>query len=52
MKLANLDLLRRTINGVELINTWNAAVNEHMISDNEKIGFRPADVEWAWELNV
>jgi GNAT superfamily N-acetyltransferase len=52
MKLANLDLLRRTINGVEIINTWNAAVNEHMISVNELIGFRPADVEWAWELSV
>ena len=52
MKLANLDLLRRTISGVEIINTWNAAVNEHMISVNEAMGFRPADVEWAWELNV
>jgi GNAT superfamily N-acetyltransferase len=52
MKLANLDLLRRTISGVEIINTWNAAVNAHMIAVNEAMGFRPADVEWAWELNV
>lgn len=51
-KLANLHLLRRTISGVEIINTWNAAVNEHMIAVNEAMGFRPADVEWAWELNV
>ena len=52
MKLANLELLRRTISGVEIINTWNAAVNEHMIAINEAMGFRPADVEWAWELDV
>jgi GNAT superfamily N-acetyltransferase len=52
MKLANLDLFRRTISGVEIINTWNAAVNEHMIVVNEAMGFRPADVEWAWELDV
>jgi len=52
MKLANLDLLGRTISGVEIINTWNAAVNAHMISVNEAMGFRPADVEWAWELDI
>lgn len=52
MKLANLDLLMRTISGVELVNTWNAAINEHMISVNEAMGFRAADVEWAWELDV
>jgi GNAT superfamily N-acetyltransferase len=52
MKLANLELLQRTISGVELINTWNAAVNQHMISVNEAMGFRAADVEWAWELQL
>ena len=52
MKIANLELLRRTISGVEIINTWNAAINEHMIAINEAVGFRAADVEWAWELDV
>ena len=52
MKVANIDLLRRTINGVEIVNTWNAAVNEHMIAVNEALGFRPADRERQWELNV
>ena len=52
LKLANLELLRRTITGVEIVNTWNAAVNEHMIAINEAIGFRPADREWQWQLDV
>jgi GNAT superfamily N-acetyltransferase len=52
MKLANVELLRRTIDGVEIVNTWNAAVNEHMIAVNEAIGFRPAERERQWELDV
>ena len=52
MKVANIDLLRRTIDGVEIVNTWNAAVNEHMIAVNEAMGFRPADRERQWELDV
>lgn len=52
MKLANLELLRRTITGVEIVNTWNAAVNEHMIAVNEAMGFHPAELERAWELDV
>ena len=52
MKLANLELLRRSIDGVEIVNTWNAAINEHMIAVNEAMGFRPADREWQWQLDV
>jgi GNAT superfamily N-acetyltransferase len=52
MKVANIDLLRRTIGGVEIVNTWNAAVNEHMIAVNEAMGFRAAERERQWELEV
>jgi len=52
MKLANLELLRRTIPGVEIINTWNAGVNEHMIAVNEAMGFRPAERERQWQLDL
>lgn len=52
MKVANLDLLRRTVGGVEIVNTWNAAVNEHMIAVNEAMGFRPAELERQWQLDV
>jgi GNAT superfamily N-acetyltransferase len=52
MKLANLDQLRRTIQGVEIVNTWNAGVNDHMIAVNEAMGFRPADREWEWQLDI
>ncbi len=52
MKLANLDLLRRTIDGVEIVNTWNAGINEHMIAVNEAMGFRPADQERQWQLDL
>ncbi len=52
MKVANIELLRRTIQGVEIVNTWNAAINEHMIAVNEDMGFRPAERERQWELDV
>ena len=52
MKVANVELLRRTIDGVEIVNTWNAAINEHMIEVNEAMGFRPAERERQWELDV
>ena len=52
MKVANIELLRSTIDGVEIVNTWNAAVNEHMIAVNEVMGFRPADREWQWQLDI
>lgn len=52
MKLANLEQLRRTMPATEIVNTWNAAVNEHMIAVNEAMGFRAAELERAWELDV
>jgi GNAT superfamily N-acetyltransferase len=52
MKVANIKLLQRTIDGVEIVNTWNAAINEHMIAVNEAMGFQPAERERQWELDV
>ncbi len=36
------------------VDTWNAAVNDHMISINEAIGYRPVDawVNWQRELDA
>jgi len=33
-----------------VIDTWNAAVNKHMISINEAMGFRPIDSWVNWQL--
>jgi GNAT superfamily N-acetyltransferase len=52
MKVANIELLRRTVQGVEIVNTWNAAINENMIAVNEAMGFRAAERERQWELDV
>jgi GNAT superfamily N-acetyltransferase len=52
MKVANIELLRRTVKGAEIVNTWNAAINEHMIAVNEAMGFRAAERERQWELDV
>ena len=34
------------------IDTWNAAVNEHMIRINEQMGFRPVDGWTDWQLTI
>jgi hypothetical protein len=38
--------------GLRVINTWNAAVNDHMISINEALGFRPVDALVNWQQEV
>jgi hypothetical protein len=52
LKLANLELLVRTAPGVELVNTWNAEINSHMIAVNEALGFRPVDRWREWQLDL
>ncbi|HEX5542886.1 MAG TPA: GNAT family N-acetyltransferase [Micromonospora sp.] len=34
------------------IDTWNAAVNDHMVSINEAMGFRPVDGWDNWQLTL
>lgn len=52
LKAANLQLLRATVPGVRYINTWNAAVNAHMVAINDAIGFRPVDRWNGWQLDL
>ncbi|NJC63795.1 GNAT family N-acetyltransferase [Planosporangium flavigriseum] len=37
---------------LRFVDTWNAAVNDHMISINEALGFRPVDVWVNWQREV
>ncbi|WFF07433.1 hypothetical protein O7622_02190 [Micromonospora sp. WMMD1076] len=34
------------------VDTWNAAVNRHMIEINEQLGFRPAAGSVDWQLTI
>ena len=52
VKIENLRYALAHEPGFEVIDTWNAAVNEHMISINEAMGFRPVDswTNWQYEF--
>lgn len=43
VKVANLALLQRETRGLEVVVTWNAEVNDHMIGVNEQLGFAPVE---------
>ncbi|MFI6760518.1 GNAT family N-acetyltransferase [Micromonospora sp. NPDC050417] len=53
--IAKIENLRWTLSHepeLRVIDTWNAGVNDHMISINEAIGFRPADSWNNWQLTL
>jgi GNAT superfamily N-acetyltransferase len=52
IKLANLQLLRTRRPQVRFINTWNAAVNGHMVGINEALGFRAVERWREWQLDL
>jgi GNAT superfamily N-acetyltransferase len=52
VKLSNLAQVRRAEPELRVIDTWNAAVNENMISINEAMGFRPVDRWLNWQQEV
>lgn len=52
VKLENLRYLRSHEPAVRVINTFNAAANDHMISINEQLGFRVADRWTNWQLTI
>ena len=52
IKAANLRLLRETTPAAEIVNTWNAEINTHMIAINEALGFRAVERERQWELLI
>lgn len=43
VKVANLQLLQSTPQTATRLRTWNAEVNTHMVSVNERLGFRPVE---------
>jgi GNAT superfamily N-acetyltransferase len=51
-KIANLRYAMAGEPALWVINTWNAAVNDHMISINEALGFRPVDALVNWQQEV
>lgn len=51
-KLENLRYARAHEPDLRVIDTWNAAVNEHMISINEAMGFRAVDASVAWQQEI
>ncbi|MFS8479496.1 MAG: GNAT family N-acetyltransferase [Micromonosporaceae bacterium] len=51
-KLENLRYARTHEPDLRVIDTWNAAVNEHMISINETMGFRAVDATIAWQQEI
>jgi GNAT superfamily N-acetyltransferase len=51
-KIENLRYARQHLPRLRYIDTWNAAVNEHMIAINEAMGFRPVDAWHNWTQDV
>jgi GNAT superfamily N-acetyltransferase len=52
LKAANLRLLRCELPGVRRVNTWNAAVNRHMVAINDVLGFRAVERWTEWQLDL
>ncbi|HZV24995.1 MAG TPA: hypothetical protein VFG00_01785 [Acidothermaceae bacterium] len=52
VKLANLAYLRTSRPRVRALNTWNAAINDHLVGINEAIGFRAVERWRAWQLEL
>jgi GNAT superfamily N-acetyltransferase len=52
VKLANLAYLRSSRPRVRMLNTWNAAINGHMVDINEAIGFRAVERWREWQLEL
>jgi len=52
VKLANLEFVRESRPELEVIDTFNAASNEHMLRINREMGFRPVDSLIEWQLTL
>jgi hypothetical protein len=50
VKIENLRYALAHEPSFEVIDTWNAAVNKHMIAINEAMGFRPVDSWVNWQV--
>jgi GNAT superfamily N-acetyltransferase len=51
-KIENLRYAVAELPGLRYIDTWNAAVNAHMIAINEEMGFRPVDAWHNWQCDI
>ncbi len=52
LKAANLELLREACPRTRYVNTWNAAVNTHMVAINDALGFRPIERWESWQADL
>jgi GNAT superfamily N-acetyltransferase len=52
VKVANLQLLRASYPAIRYLNTWNAAVNGHMVGINEALGYRAVERWREWQLDL
>ncbi|MFC8192839.1 GNAT family N-acetyltransferase [Cellulomonas sp. NPDC057328] len=52
VKIAQLDLLARTLPSVRRISTWNAEENSWMLAINVALGFRPAGCVGEWQAEL
>jgi GNAT superfamily N-acetyltransferase len=52
VKLANLSHVRELRPGIEVIDTFNAATNEHMLAINRMLGFRVVESVVQWQQSV
>lgn len=51
-KIENLNYAIAEMPGLRYIDTWNAAVNQHMIAINEQMGFRAVDYWHNWQQEI
>ena len=52
IKLENLRHTRQRFPALELIDTCNASVNDHMVAINDLMGFQPVDLNVGWQLEL
>ncbi|MFF5079461.1 GNAT family N-acetyltransferase [Actinoplanes sp. NPDC000266] len=52
VKLENLRYVRENEPKVEVIDTFNASSNEHMLRINQQVGFRPVDSVVEWQVTL
>jgi RimJ/RimL family protein N-acetyltransferase len=52
VKIENLRYILSHEPALRVIDTYNAAVNDHMISINEAMGFRPVDGLVSWQQSI
>ncbi|MEV4618322.1 GNAT family N-acetyltransferase [Asanoa sp. NPDC049573] len=52
VKVENLTTVLSSEPALRVIDTWNAAVNSHMIAINEAMGFRPVDEWHNWQISL